>query len=84
MIESVSQIDSKITACCLFMEPLENWLVPSMLVAGANKERAFVTVYVKMICASPTVFLFHQLFYSAFLFYYHHHCHYCQRLALIN
>ena len=40
MLESVSQIESKITACCHFMQQLKKWLVPSMLTVGGNRKTA--------------------------------------------
>ena len=64
MIEFVSQIDSIIAACCLFMQPVESRLVPSMLAAGANRKLALVRTFVKMNCAIRTVRLFDQFFYT--------------------
>ena len=37
MIESVSQIGSKITACCYFMQPINNRLVPKFQGATRNE-----------------------------------------------
>ena len=45
MIELVAQIDSKITACCRFMQPIKNWFVPSMLAAGANRKVALIRIF---------------------------------------
>ena len=42
MMELVWQIDSKITACCHFMQPIGNQLVPSLLAAGAKRKIALV------------------------------------------
>ena len=41
----------------------KNWLVPTMLAAGANRKIAPVIFFVNIICATATVLLFHQLFY---------------------
>ena len=71
MIELISQIDSKITACCLFMQLIGNWLVPSMLAAGANRKIGPVRILCKIfLCNSicsflPSAFLFHYYFFSA-------------------
>ena len=40
MIESVSHIGSKVTACCHFMQSVKSWLIPSKLAAGANRKIA--------------------------------------------
>ena len=58
MIKSVSQIDSKITACCCFMQPIKNWLVPSMLAAGANRKIALVRISCEnKLCRSNGLFI---------------------------
>ena len=46
------------------MQPIGNRPVPSMLAAGANRKLTLVRIFVKMNGAIPTVYLFHQLFYS--------------------
>ena len=48
MIDSVSQVGSKVTACCHFMEPIKT-LLPSMLAAGANRKIALVGIFLKLI-----------------------------------
>ena len=40
LIESLSQIDSKITACCYFMPPIKIGLYQAWLAAGANRKIA--------------------------------------------
>ena len=45
MIELSSQIDSKKTACCHFMQPTRNRLVPSMLADEANGKRLVLKVF---------------------------------------
>ena len=80
MIESVSQIDSKITACCRFMQPIEKRLVTAMVwqqePIGKNLALEF---FVKIIYATPAVSLFLQLFYSSYIQQLP-----LKRLALIN
>ena len=67
MIESLSQIGSKITACCHFMQPIKNWLVPSMLATGANRKIVVRTFCENDLCKSNGFFIP-----SVFLRY---HCH---------
>ena len=65
MIESVSQIGSKITACCHFMQPIKTRLVPNMLAAGANRKIAPVRIFLQNdLCNSNSLFIP-----SAFLFF---------------
>ena len=46
---------------------MKNWLVPGMLAVEANGKIALIReVFVKVICATPTVYLFQQIF---FFFY---------------
>ena len=47
------------------MQPTKNRLVATMLAAGANRKKAPVWIFfVKIICATPTVYLFHELFFT--------------------
>ena len=71
MIESVSQIGSKITACSHFMQPTKTRRVPNMLAAGANKKKAPVRIFfVKNdLCNSSGLFIP-----SAFLLFYYLNC----------
>ena len=65
MIKSVAQIGSKITACCHFIQLIENRLVPSMLAAGANGKIALVRIFCENELCNPNgwfippVFLFY-------------------------
>ena len=63
MIELVSQIDSKITACCFIIQPIGNRLVPSMLAAGANREIALVKIYCQNELCNPNCSFFPPAFY---------------------
>ena len=71
MIESVSQIGSKITACCHFMQQNGNRLVPSMLAAGANRKIALVRIFCEIELCNPNgsfvppAFLFYRQQYSS-------------------
>ena len=62
MIESVSQIGSKITPCCHFIEPIEI-LLPSMLAAGANRKIALVGIFLNLI-AQYQRFFFTRFFFT--------------------
>ena len=65
MIESVSQIDSKITACCRFMQPIEKRLVTAIVWQQKPIEKKLaLEFFVKIIYETPTVSLFLQFFYS--------------------
>ena len=80
MIESLSQIDSKITACCRFMQPIEKKLVPTMVGSWSQQEKSsrqnfFVKSY---LCNSIGFFIP-----PAFLLFILQQ-HPLKRLALIN
>ena len=70
MIKSVCQIDWKITACCLFLQPIKNRLVPNVLAAGAIWKIALLEFFYKDdLCnsncsSSPTAFIFFLFFLS--------------------
>ncbi len=62
MFKSVSQIDSKITACCRFMQPIGKKLVTAMdwQQEPIGKKLA-LEFFVKIIYVTPLVYLFLQL-----------------------
>ena len=49
------------------MQLIEKSLYQTWLAAAANRKVAPVRFFVKIICATPTVSLFHQLFYFYYL-----------------
>ena len=56
-IESVSQICCKTTACFRFMQPIKNWLVPSMVGSNSQlKNSSRLNFFIKIVCATPAVF----------------------------
>ena len=80
MIESVSQIDSKKTACCHFMRPTGSRLVPSTLAAGANSKIAIVRFFCENeLCNSNGLFIP-----PTFLFFYPISLSSQKRLVLVN
>ena len=81
MIKSVPQIDSKGTACCYSIQPIENWLVPRMLAAGANMKLAPVVTFRKTeLCNLNSSFIP-----SSFLFlYFQNSPHQFNKLASPN
>ena len=69
MMESVSQMDSKTTACCRFMQPIgkKTCISHGWQQEPIGKELALDS-FVNSIYATPAVYLFHQLFYFFILF----------------
>ena len=68
MIESVSQIDSKITACCRFMQPIRKKVVAAM---GWQQEPIGKKLALEFFCKN-CLCNFNGLFLpSAFLFFIH-------------
>ena len=70
MIKVVLQIDPKMAACCNIMQPMRNWLVPSMLAAGANQKIVLVKLFCKNELSNPNcsfippaffLYILHQL-----------------------
>ena len=61
MVELISQIDSKITACCHFMQPIGNRLVPSMLAAGDNRKIALVRIFCENDLCNSIPFNIHSM-----------------------
>ena len=69
MIKSVSQIDSKITACCHFMQPIEKSLYQSWLATGANRKKAHVRIFCKnSLCNSNSLVIPSAFLLLSFLF----------------
>ena len=81
MIESFSQMDSKMTACCHFMQPIENRLVPSMLAAGASRRIAVRIFCENEFCNSNGLFTPPAYISTRITV---NHIHLFKRLALIN
>ena len=70
LIEFFSQIDSKITACCRFLQPIGKWLVPNILAAGAKRKIALVRTFCENeLCSANGSFIP-----PAFLFFYTDYC----------
>ena len=64
MIESVSQIDSKITTYCHLMQLIKNQLAPSKLAARANKEIALVGIFCEIELCNSNGFFIPPAFFS--------------------
>ena len=80
MIKSVSQIDSTITACCRFMQPIRKKLIAAMdWQQEAIGKKLALDFFVNFFNATSTVSLFLQLFYSSLFLH-----RPFNRLALIN
>ena len=85
--EKVVQIDSKMTTCCLIMQPMGNLLVLSILAAQANWGERYAVVLIRNLCKLILCNFNLQFFRQLFIFltdqrYYHQF--FFKRLELIN
>ena len=83
MIELVSEVDSKITACRHIMQPIGTRLVPSMLAAGAKRKVARVEIFCKIELRNPNSLFIPPAFLLFVLILLGRHQHF-KRLALNN
>ena len=64
MIESVSQIDSKITACCHFVQPIKISLYQAWLAAGAKRKKIAIEFFCKNYLCNSNGFFYSVSFFT--------------------